>query len=72
MIAYTHEGGYGNADVADARAAIDRACPPGCPDRATLRELLYDYECLRRVVEGGGFVFRHRDGSEVRRVKLYD
>ncbi len=71
MIAYSHEGGYGNVNVAEAQAAID-LLPPGSLAKITLLELLYDYECLRRVIEGNGYLFRHEDRSEVRRLKLYE
>ncbi len=69
MIAYTHEGGYGNIDTSEVDDAI-RNLPLSTPGRQLLLELAYDYECLRRVIEGGGFLFRHCDRSETRRIKL--
>ena len=69
MIVYTMAGGYGKADLETARRVIDAMTHAA--DRATLRGLLYDYACLLRVIEGRGHCYRHEDGSEVRRVKLY-
>lgn len=71
MICYTHGGGYGNQDLKEVREVIERHLPVGSRDKVVLLELLHDYECLRRVIEGQGCLFRHEDGSETRRVKLY-
>lgn len=69
MIVYTKSGGYGAQNTAEARKTID-SLPSGSRDKVILLGLLYDYECLRRVIDGGQFVFRHEDGSEVRRIKF--
>ncbi len=69
MIVYSRSGGYGNVDLQAVEDAI-RALPLGTPGRQLLLELKHDYECLRRVIDGGNFSFRHEDGSEVRRIKL--
>lgn len=69
-MAYSHEGGYGNQDLKEARAVIDKHLPAGSSDKVTLLVLLHDYEVLLRVIEGKA-VFRHVDGSETQRIKLY-
>lgn len=71
MIVYTKEGGYGRVDVKEAHEVIDRHLPVGSRDKVTLLELLYDYECLLKVVYGQNCIFRHEDGSETRRIKTY-
>lgn len=70
MIVYSHEGGYGNVKVDEIGALIEKLTPVGSSDRVELREMLYDYECLLRVIEGQA-TFRHEDRSETRRLKLY-
>ncbi len=70
MIVYTHEGGYGNVNVKQLDDII-RALPMEHPGRQDLIDLLYNYECLMRVIEGKGHIFRHEDGSETRRIKIY-
>jgi hypothetical protein len=70
MIVYSKEGGYGKQDTKEVKEVIDKYLPVGSRDKVTLLEFLYDYECLMRVIEGRQFIFRHEDGSEVRRIKL--
>lgn len=70
MVVLTHEGGYGNVDSEAVQEVIARV--GAANDRVVLRDLLYDYECLRNVIEGKGTLFRHADGSETRRIKLYE
>lgn len=68
MTIYSHEGGYGNIDIANIK---DTLYSLPAEERRVMAELLHDYECLRRVIEGKGYIFQHDDGSEVRRIKLY-
>lgn len=71
MIIYSKEGGYGNQDLKEAREIIERNTSVGSRDKVILLELLYDYEVLRKVINGEACIFRHSDGSEVRRIKFY-
>lgn len=71
MIVYSTDGGYGKEDIKEAREAIEKHLPVGSRDKVTLLGLLYDYEVLRKVIDGHNCVFRHEDGSEVRRIKFY-
>ncbi len=69
MIRYTHENGYANIDLKEAKEAID-TLKSGSMDKVTLLCLLYEYECLLRVIDGKA-CFGHSDGSETRRVKIW-
>jgi len=69
MIRYTHKGGYGNTNISLVESYV-RALPRDTPGRQDLIELIYDYECLLRVIDGKNCVFGHEDGSETRRIKL--
>jgi len=69
---YCHENGYGNVDLKEVREVIEKYLPVGSRDKVILLEMLYDYECLKRVIEGNGSIFRHEDRSETRRIKLYE
>ncbi len=70
MIVYSHEAGYGNADLKAVEKAI-RALPLTTPGRQDLLELKFDYEVLLRVIDGKGCLFRHEDRSETRRIRLW-
>ncbi len=71
MIVYSRDGGYGKVDLKAVEEAI-MALPLGTPGRQLLLELAYDYECMMRVIDGKGCIFRHdEDGSETRRLRLY-
>ena len=69
MIIYGKENGYGNVDTSKVRAELSNS---GCNDtlRSMIKDLMYDYECIMRVIDGS-CVYRHSDGSETRRLKLY-
>jgi hypothetical protein len=67
MIIYSHEGGYCNIDVDTFRRNLQ--C--NIIDRGDVAALLYDYEILLKILKGEG-IFRLEDGSEVRRIKLYE
>lgn len=70
VISYTHENGYGNADLDEVRRIIAEGVPDP-RNRAILRELVCDYDTLRSVIDGKNAVFTHPDRSETRRIKLY-
>jgi hypothetical protein len=69
MIVYTHENGYGNVNIKEMSELINTL--PDANQRLMMRELLFDYEVLRRVIDGPNFIFQHADGSETRRIKIY-
>ena len=71
MIVYSHDGGYGNESVEEAREIVDRYLPVGSRDKVVLLSLLHDYWVLLNVIDGKNCVFRHEDGSETRRLRLY-
>lgn len=70
MISYSHKNGYGNINLEEVEEVI-RSLPGETTGRYLLLNLMYDYECILRVIEGHGFVFSHEDGSETRRIKLW-
>lgn len=64
----THEAGYGNCEITELRQLIEGQAHT--VTRHRLMDLLGDYERLLQVIDGKA-VFRHPDGSETRRIKLY-
>lgn len=70
MIHYSHEGGYGNENIQEAREVVEKYLPVGSGDKVIMLSLLYDYKILRKVVDGEA-MFSHEDGSKTIRIKFY-
>lgn len=70
MIVYSRSGGYGTVDLKKLEDII-RALPLDTPGRQELLELKYDYEVLRRIIDGDNCIFQHEDRSETRRLRLW-
>lgn len=71
MLTLTHEAGYGNIDVEEARKTVRELTTVPLSTRSALMELISDYAYLRQVIDGEGVMFRHPDGSMTRRIYLY-